>query len=527
MAQTLPNGVVVPNADGSETISATGVQEMRTLGASVDAALATKTTPEYVDSTVAPVSLRANLPLRTTTNGMDLNAQYESQLLRHTTATGVLNLPDWGDTVETAITFIQVLNGPGSNTYGAQVAYRYGAQAAMAWRASRNTMGLWQPWQIVRMRDDELDDAPARHLDLVARARARRDGRIGTGGVPAVALRFDHHTGPWASKVLPILEELGLPWAQAINPARVGTGDDTMTYAELQAAALRSGGEVWNHGGNHGDATYKAEAVREIATALVNLAAGVPRLVVEGWAPPGLADGAYMGAAGFRTTDENTGTYTGQMIIRNHAFVAGYADGVYRTLDPSIQPIGAPHVTIDKATPAQVASTLNAAGSDGVALMLHPNFLDEEGYMTTAQLRTALEDIAARRDAGTLKVLTYSGLWVADASTNYRGNLLRTAPVEKTGSWSGTWSVYRRNDRLGSVREVAFLAKSASATTATIAVAYGSETVTRTRPIKAGTGWQEVVAPVTIPANLTDSDTVTVTINTGTATQRDQVLRAI
>lgn len=40
MAQTLPNGVVVPNADGGESISATGVQEMRTLGSSVDTALA-------------------------------------------------------------------------------------------------------------------------------------------------------------------------------------------------------------------------------------------------------------------------------------------------------------------------------------------------------------------------------------------------------------------------------------------------------------------------------------------------------
>lgn len=39
MAQTLPNGTIVPNADGGEAISETGVQEMRTLGTSVDTAL--------------------------------------------------------------------------------------------------------------------------------------------------------------------------------------------------------------------------------------------------------------------------------------------------------------------------------------------------------------------------------------------------------------------------------------------------------------------------------------------------------
>ena len=52
MAQTLPQGVVVPNADGGEQISATGVQEMRTLGASVDTALASKANTSYVDAEV-------------------------------------------------------------------------------------------------------------------------------------------------------------------------------------------------------------------------------------------------------------------------------------------------------------------------------------------------------------------------------------------------------------------------------------------------------------------------------------------
>lgn len=42
MAQTLPNGAVVPDADGGEFISANGVTEMRTLGASLDSALADK-----------------------------------------------------------------------------------------------------------------------------------------------------------------------------------------------------------------------------------------------------------------------------------------------------------------------------------------------------------------------------------------------------------------------------------------------------------------------------------------------------
>src|SRR5699024_3716435 len=336
--------------DGGETISSTGVAEMRTLGSSVDGQLATRPTTAVVDAKLAVVAEGANLPVRSTTNGQDLNNALEPQILRHTTATGVLNLPPWDTSYSSAaITFIQVLNiKEGTTSYASQVAYRYGAVPEMAWRTSRSTTGNWQPWTKVRGVDPHLDDAWARHGDLLARARARRGGGIGTGGVPAVALRFDHHTGPWMTKVLPLLEARGLPWAQIINPSKMGTGDDTMTYAQLQDAALRSGGEVWNHGGNHGDARYPGEAVREIPDALTALQAGVPRLAVEGFAPPGLAAGAYMGASPFKTPEQNTGTYTGQLILRNHAFVAGYAEGVYRTLDPTIQPIGAPHITMDK-----------------------------------------------------------------------------------------------------------------------------------------------------------------------------------
>ena len=280
---------------------------------------------------------------------------------------------------------------------------------------------------------------------------------------------------------------------------------------------------MWNHGGNHGDARYPGEAVREIPDALTALQAGVPRLAVEGWAPPGLAAGAYMGASPFKTPEQNTGTYTGQLILRNHAFVAGYAEGVYRTLDPSIQQIGAPHITIDSASQSSITAALNSLGSDGVALMLHPNYLDQPGYMTTATFTAILDDIVARRDAGTLKVLSYSGLWLADAASNRRDDLMAGKAVVQTGTWTGTWGTYRRENRLGSVREASAIVDGGSSVTFTLAI--GAESWTRTRPVPAGTGWRRVVAPFTIPVDA--SGTVTLTINSGTAQQRSQMLAAI
>src|SRR5699024_9441502 len=169
--------------------------------------------------------------------------------------------------------------------------------------------------------------------------------------------------------------------------------------------------------------------------ALAQMAASLPRLAVEGWAPPGLSDGEYMGAAPFKTVEQNTSTYTGQLIMRNHAFVAGYADGVYRTLDPSIFPIGAPHVTLDRANPGQVGRIIDALGSDGVAFMLHPTYLDQPDYISLADFTAILDDIVARRDAGELRVLTYSGLWLADAASDRADNLVAGQDSETTGAW--------------------------------------------------------------------------------------------
>ena len=81
MAHTLSEGVVVPDMDGGETISATGVAEMVALGVTTNAALATKAGTDYVDGIVAggydvaaivyDAFDRTNGVLRTPTTGGD------------------------------------------------------------------------------------------------------------------------------------------------------------------------------------------------------------------------------------------------------------------------------------------------------------------------------------------------------------------------------------------------------------------------------------------------------------------------
>lgn len=324
------------------------------------------------------------------------------------------------------------------------------------------TSGNFSAWETVwdpNAPAAETDVVPAfKHVDLLSRAKARRHGIMGTSGLPVVSLRFDHHLEPFRDKILPLLIERKLPFCLALNPENTAntTKDDNVPWATIQAWCIQNGGEVINHGGNHGNATTKEQLRTQIVGSLASLETNLPALSIEGWAPPGLTDGQYMGASPFKTVAQNSETYAGQLITGNHAFVAGYAPGVYRTLAGN-GTIGAPHVTMDKASLSNVVSALNAVqeNAEGVAFMLHPNYLDQPDYMTTATLVQILDEIAARRDAGQLEVLSYTSLWVADSSTEQRNSLVKlTAPFTLSSTYTASWNPYRREQLLGGMREI-------------------------------------------------------------------------
>lgn len=410
-----------------------------------------------------------------------------------------------------------LLNYPGGNLAGNVLIMTTGAVAAQfvipyAYQLTRpsvlvrtvsNIAGpVWTDWvDIAAPPLPALAQEPYRHADLVSRAAMRRGGRIGTGGLGAVALRFDHHLIPFRTKVLPLLRTHRLPWAQIVNPGKIGIDNDAITWAQLQTDAL-DGGEIWNHGMTH--LNPPASGIHsEIVDSLTMLRTNLPQLAIEGWAPPGSAGGGdYGGAIDWRTTDQLAGSAGGRLILDHHALVAGYAPGVYRTLDPTIQPIGAPHITIDTMTAAQVLDVLDTVEAQrvGVALMLHANYLDEPGYMSLADLTEIFLAIRARREAQRLMTLSYSGLWFADVASSHRDDLAKgqwALPMSlPTGTTTLTLSASRSAHRLGSIRELR-AAFTGGSGTISIKVA-GGRTIGLSQP----SYWAipSSTFPVTIPA---------------------------
>lgn len=397
-----------------------------------------------------------------------------------------------------------------------QVIHRFTAtlagNATTYTRAGNLSSGVWSPWTEVGAGSGAGDSSGALRQSMLRDTFAgRRGGTIGTNNLPVVALRFDHWLTPFNAKVLPLLRQHNLPWAQIMNADTWATsGNQGMTPAQLETAAQTSGGEVWNHGGNHLDATSQSAIYDQIVGSLERLTTDLPLLPIEGWAPPGLGEGGYDGHTPANTIERHADTYAGQLVLSHHGVVAGYMPGIYRTLDGANR-VGLAHTTIDSSDPAAVSSIINgavAAGA-GLALMLHSNYLDEPGYLTTAQLGTILADIASRRDAGEIMVLTYSGLWLADARTDARHDLL-TPAAATTGTYTQSAALNRQPQYAGGTREL--VAQVETTAGATMTVTINGHATTHTVPAGGGTIRRFVTLPL-------GENTVTVSIARTSGTQ--------
>lgn len=340
-------------------------------------------------------------------------------------------------------------------------------------RRFRNSAGLWQPWSEDGRHDvNYIDPGSGRRDTIVEAGLQRRGGVVGTGGKGAIALRFDHHLAQFGTKVLPLLKQYRLPWGQMLNPGNRGSGNDTWTWGQIAQECHQSGGEVWNHSWSHTDVTHPAHADAQITNALTSLRDNLPSLWIDSWAPPGQP--SYLGYEGQDTPEKHWGTYPGRLILAQHAFVRGYYPGVYQPLSaPNL--VGASHATIDAQTAAWVQAAIRGARdtASGLTLMLHPNYLDQSGYMTTAQLGQVLAYIAQLRDAGEIVVLSNAGILMADASVPVgQTNLLSAAdPGTVAGTWSQAVTSRKYGTQLGVPHEAEAWVMGSGSTTLRVQVA--------------------------------------------------------
>lgn len=372
------------------------------------------------------------------------------------------------------------------------------------WTRRGNAGGQWWDW--TRIDPGGIDISASgtgtggRREILQQGLRARKGNTIGTGGLGAVALRFDDAAGVFKDKVLPMLEARSLPFTRVTTTDRVGqeAGGENDTWANIQDYSIRAGGEVWNHGKTHGAAESPAAIDAEVSGALEVLRANLPRLPIDCWSPPGGQSSGWGGYMPADTIEQIADSYAGQQIFAHHALASGYLkDTWYPTLD-GVMRDGGLFYSSDIRDFAFLKNLVDRARDfpSGVVLMFHSNNIGTNDYITDAEFEQILDYIVAERNAGNLLALTVSGLAVADAESDKRRDLLKTSAGT---NWSETipYPQYRPGINGATVELIANVAGTAGATvTSTI----GESTKTHTVPTG---GNLELRHPATIPLDAT------------------------
>lgn len=441
MAQTLPNGVVVPNADGEEAISETGVQEMRTLGASVDTALVAKANIATVNAQVAAADFtKGTLP-----SGSDI-FQLESgvhMLGGANHAATMINMP--GSERKAGPVIVSKTDG-----YGWREIVYAPTGVDYYWRAvtAPTQQNVVMDWQKFEASDGVTQVSQNPHANAQRKQWfvRRRGGSIGTGGVGAVALRFDHGAVNFRDIVLPLLREFGFPASLAINPGadRLAMPENAgVTWEDYQSWAAVDGVEPWNHGMTHGGNAVFEILRREIVESLELLQAGIPNAAIEGWHPPGGAAN-YGGQNLTQDMDSMYGYLAGRMILASHAVSSGNGGSHLRPNTGHLMD-GQRHFTIDGVRSLSTITNLIMEAQDtgaGVQLMLHPSQIGLPDMVSASFLRQLFQWIADERDAGRLLVLSPSALMLADQSHTHRYSLARFGDFRSHGarSWTDVWT---------------------------------------------------------------------------------------
>lgn len=338
-----------------------------------------------------------------------------------------------------------------SNGVATQIFTAYGAYSGVYFRQAASVGDrTWTTWARLATIDDVPSSPGSRNEMLAQTFTYARGGRIGTGGVSAVALRFDHGTVNFRDIVLPLLRKYGLPCTQAYYSEMFTTGrdpesntDGNIGWNELQQWALEDGVEPAAHSATHRDAATSNAMNEEIVESLADLRAAIPRASIDGFLIPGVGGTGYAGFNSSRLTDF-TDTPAGQRILATYAWASGYHGGQVRSLDGTLRS-GLTHYTWESQSLGFVQSYVRNAQDlgGGIVLMMHPMAIDTPGNVTAAQVDEVLGWIAAERDAGRLEVLTVGGLAMADTGTTHRQDLIRSSALDDATAWGGTsgWTI--------------------------------------------------------------------------------------
>lgn len=375
----------------------------------------------------------------------------------------------------------------------------------------------WGPWAELTPGGGGTASSSSVEREMrVTLANLRRGGIYGTGGLAVFSMLFDHGTNNFMSKVLPLLQKHNLPAglglnSQMYNPNYMFYASDNQTnFPQMQTMALQNGVTLWNHGRLH-----NGGGGPEIIGGRDELTASLPLIPIENWLHTG-GYGDFESGSTFAKYWEND---IGSVIMSSHAYLTGDIQEPVKMLSGQLKP-GYDGQWVDAGQSAinTVKSLIQSAQTVGGGVMLrqHPMYIDEPGYLTTAQLDTFLGWVAGERDAGRLLVLTPDMMNLADAGRTRRRNLV--AGTGGTGDQGRLIPASMYELARGSVNEIHARVRLTTAGTVRLQVTGTGLNASKTFTVPANT-WVDLRKFFTIPLTGTTTLNVTCWALTGTGLQ--------
>ena len=287
------------------------------------------------------------------------------------------------------------------------------------------------------------------HAVRVADVRRSKGGVIGTNGKGVVAWRIDHQIDAYRSTIWPILRDRGMPAGLGVVTDAVADPTDPLdptatTWAQLTTAHWE-GNEIWAHSATHADpAPYGGLTVEEeILKPRTTLEA--QNLHPVGWQMPGVSGVQTPNYSNAFNTAAQFASRPGQLLTGTYGLIEidRGSQGNRRVL-PTNGCYGLGHFTIDTVTLAAAKAQVDLARDYGmgVEIMLHPKYIGMNGYMSVADFTALVDYVKGLWDAGSIEVLTPSGLAFADPGQTRRLNLIRSGGFEgvvPSGTTYGPW----------------------------------------------------------------------------------------
>lgn len=292
----------------------------------------------------------------------------------------------------------------------------FGVNAGMWLQWGNEVAGTWAT--ATPFAPEAVDSALAHELRV--QELQRRRGRTTTAkGV--VVFVLDHGYSGFMDKAWPDLQARGFPvtWAlNTVHPAAIDTGDTGINWTTIKnlAAATPETLEIAAHSANHGTVAERHDALE---TAIIAHKTDLEQKVgqkVDSWIQPGATLGAFTKDNG-GSPEMYAGTQAGRMIAANFACATGYILSPRTFKLDGVPDLGVVGSWLDTGVGGLMTYVNSVAVNGGYTIVrLHPQYMDQTGYITRTAWQGLLDQVKALVDAGSVEVMTLRDASVTTAA---------------------------------------------------------------------------------------------------------------